>query len=357
MQIIKVIGLSKSELTECISTLGIKPFHAKQIWSWIYIHGVRDFSKMTNISLATREKLAKHLVINRPKISSMHKSSDGTIKWLLKFDDCNEVETVYIPEENRGTLCISSQIGCTLTCKFCHTGTQMLVRNLSAEELVQQIMIARDHFNEWPSPQENRVISNIVLMGMGEPLYNYDNVAKALKIIMDEEGISISRRKIILSTSGVTPQIERCAKELRVNLAISLHAVTNKLRNKLIPLNKKYPLEELISVCRDYQKISNSKRITFGYVMLKGINDSIEDAKKLVKLIRGIPSIINLIPFNSWEGCDFTSTEMPNIEAFSKVLTKSGHYAPIRTPRGQDIFAACGQLKSESMRLRKTDNR
>ncbi len=352
---IKIIGLSKQELIDRVSALDIRAFHAKQIWLWLYHYGKTNFQNMTNISFENREKLSKYFVINRPQISKMQKSSDGTIKWLLKFDDCNEVETVYIPETNRGTLCVSSQVGCTLTCKFCHTGTQLLVRNLSAGEIVQQVMVARDYFNEWGVVEGNRHISNIVMMGMGEPLYNYDNVAKALKIIMDEEGIAISRRKIILSTSGVVPKIEQCARELRVNLAVSLHAPTNELRNKLVPLNKKYPIEELIPLCKSYQKMSNSKRITFEYVMLKGVNDSIIHAKKLIKLIHGIPSIVNLIPFNSWQGSDFTSTSLDNIERFASILTKAGHYAPIRKPRGQDILAACGQLKSETIR-KKTIN-
>jgi 23S rRNA (adenine2503-C2)-methyltransferase len=351
---IKIIGLSRDQLVDSVTQLGEKPFRAKQLWSWIYNHGVTDFEQMTNISKATRQKFAQHFIIDRPKISQDHISSDGTRKWLLKFDDGHEAEMVYIPEEDRGTLCISSQIGCTLTCTFCHTGTQKLVRNLEPREIVQQIMVARDALNEWPSTQETRLISNIVFMGMGEPFYNYENVAIAIKIIMDKEGIALSRRRITVSTSGVVPQIERCGKELGVNLAISLHAVNNELRNQIVPLNKKYPLEELLPVCRNYQAVSNSRRMTFEYVMLKGVNDSLDDAKQLVKLIEGIPAIVNIIPFNPWPGTIYECSEQTRIDEFIKIVNKAGFSCPVRTPRGRDILAACGQLRSESLRASKS---
>ena len=351
---VHLVGLSKEDLSSLIaSKLTIKTYQVDQIWSWIYNKGVPDFDLMTNLSIANRATLKESFTLQRLKISNLQKSSDGTIKWLLKLDDGNEVETVYIPEEDRGTLCISSQVGCTLTCKFCHTGTQRLVRNLTSREIIEQVLAARDYLKEWPSTQKNRQISNVVLMGMGEPLYNYDNVSAAIKIIMDDDGIAISRRKITLSTSGVVPEIERCGSELRVNLAISLHAPNNEIRTQIMPINKKYPIEQLIDVCRKYQDLSNSRRITFEYVMLKGVNDSISNAKELGKLITGIQSIVNLIPFNPWPGSNFECSDRDTIRAFSDYLTRAGHYAPIRKTRGQDILAACGQLKSESLRLSK----
>ena len=281
-------------------------------------------------------------------------SIDGTRKWLLGFADGQEAETVHIPEEDRGTLCVSSQIGCTLTCRFCHTGTQRLVRNLSAAEILGQIMLARDALQEWPSPPDGRLISNIVMMGMGEPLYNYDNVAKALRIVMDGEGISISKRKITLSTAGVVPMIRRAGAELGVNLAISLHAVTDELRDRIVPINKKYPIAELMDACRSYPGLSNARRITFEYVMLKGVNDSPADARALIKLIEGVPAKVNLIPFNAWPGAPFECSSNAAIAAFSDIVFEAGYASPVRTPRGRDIMAACGQLKSESIRQRKT---
>lgn len=352
--LIPLIGLSREELVAAMNDLGEKPFRAKQIWNWVYNHGVKNFHEMTNVTKALQERLDQHFTLARPALSQDHHSLDGTRKWLLKFADGQEAETVHIPEESRGTLCVSSQIGCTLSCSFCHTGTQRLVRNLTAGEIVGQVMIARDALGEWPSTQETRFVSNIVMMGMGEPLYNYENVAKALKIIMDGEGISLSRRRITLSTSGVVPLIEQCGEELGVNLAISLHAVTNELRDKLVPLNKKYPIEMLLAACRSYPASSNSKRITFEYVMLKDINDSLADARRLVQLIRGIPAKVNLIPFNPWPGTEYECSSWTRIKAFAEIVNDAGYASPVRTPRGDDILAACGQLRSESIRASKS---
>jgi len=307
---------------------------------------------MTSLAKEFRSRLAERFVIGRPSVSADSLSEDGTRKWLLRFNDGQEVESVHIPEENRGTLCVSSQVGCTLTCRFCHTGTQGLVRNLSAAEILGQVMLARDCLGEWPSPKDDRLLSNIVMMGMGEPLYNYDNVAKALRIVMDHEGISISRRRITLSTAGVVPMIRRCGEELGVNLAVSLHAVTDELRDRLVPLNKKYPIAELLAALRDYPRLSNARRITFEYVMLKGVNDSPADARALVKSIAGIPAKINLIPFNPWPGAPFECSDWAVIERFGDIVNAAGYASPIRMPRGRDILAACGQLKSESQRVR-----
>lgn len=353
-QPINIIGLSKAALTEQVVGLGEKPFRAKQIWSWIYNRGVDDFAKMTNISTETREKFAKFFKISRPEISKDCISEDGTRKWLLKFEDGNEAEVVYIPEEDRGTLCISSQVGCALTCTFCHTGTQDLVRNLTPGEIVQQIMVARDALGEWPSTQEVRLISNIVFMGMGEPFYNYENVATAIKILTDEEGIALSRRRITVSTSGVVPRIEQCGRELGVNLAISLHAVTDELRDEIVPINKKYPIAQLLAACRDYPAVSNSRRMTFEYVMLKDVNDSLVEAKKLAQLIAGIPAIVNIIPFNPWPGTIYECSTQERIDEFVRLINKAGFPCPIRKPRGRDILAACGQLRSESLRKSKS---
>ncbi|MGB0672131.1 MAG: 23S rRNA (adenine(2503)-C(2))-methyltransferase RlmN, partial [Rhodospirillales bacterium] len=295
-----LVGLSRAELTDVLVNLGEKPFRAKQLWHWIYNRGFTDFEAMTDIGKGLRAKLTESYRIGRPGVATEQLSSDRTRKWLMRFDDGKEAECVFIPEEDRGALCISSQVGCTLTCKFCHTGTQTLVRNLTAPEIVGQLMLARDSYGEWPSTQDERLLSNIVMMGMGEPLFNYDNVAKALTIIMDGEGIALSKRRITLSTAGVVPMIRRCGAELGVNLAISLHAVTDELRDHLIPLNKKYPLKELLQACREYPGANNARRITFEYVMLQGVNDSDDDARRLVKLIEGIPAKINLIPFNEW---------------------------------------------------------
>ena len=308
---------------------------------------------MTNLAKPFRERLAERYELRRPAIATARSSIDGTRKWLLRFDDGQEAETVHIPESDRGTLCVSSQVGCTLTCSFCHTGTQRLVRNLSAAEIVGQVMIARDALGEWPSPKEDRQLTNIVLMGMGEPLYNFENVAAAMKIVMDPEGLAISRRKITLSTSGVVPMIARVGAELGVNLAVSLHAVTDELRNRLVPLNRKYPIAELLEACRTYPGSSNARRITFEYVMLKGINDSPAEARELVRLLKGIPAKVNLIPFNPWPGAPHECSTDAAIAAFSEIVFNAGYSAPVRTPRGRDIAAACGQLKSESVRARR----
>lgn len=349
-----IIGLSRSELEQSLKELSMPRFRADQVWIWLYHHGVRSFENMANISKAHRELLDTHFKISRQTISKAQSSRDGTQKWLLKFEDNQEAEVVHIPEQDRGTLCVSSQVGCTLTCTFCHTGTQTLVRNLTPSEIVGQVIAAKDVFGEWPTPQANRHISNIVLMGMGEPLYNYENVAKALKIIMDHQGLSISRRRITLSTSGVVPMIRKCGEELGVNLAISLHAVNNPLRDKIVPLNKKYPLEELLAACREYPGLSNSKRITFEYVMLKDVNDSDADARELVRIIKGIPAKINLIPFNPWPGSPFERSTNKRIQAFGDIVNRAGYASPVRTPRGEDILAACGQLKSASQRASKS---
>ncbi len=302
-----------------------------------------------------RERLAAAYVVRRPAVSRALESVDGTRKWLLRFPDGQEVETVHIPEEDRGTLCVSSQVGCTLTCKFCHTGTQRLVRNLEPGEIVGQVMVARDALGEWPSPAEDRQLTNIVLMGMGEPLYNYDAVATALRIVMDQEGLSLSKRKITLSTSGVVPAIKRCGAELGVNLAISLHAVTDELRDVLVPLNKKYPIAELLDACRNYPGSSNARRITFEYVMLKGVNDTPAEARALVSLLRGIPAKVNLIPFNPWPGAPYECSTREAIKQFSDIVFEAGYSSPVRTPRGQDIMAACGQLKSDSVKKRRSE--
>jgi 23S rRNA (adenine2503-C2)-methyltransferase len=351
---IELIGLDRAELEAELARVGEPPFRARQLWHWIYHRGATDFALMTTLAKSFRADLAERYVVSRPRAVVDRQSIDGTRKWLLGFADGQEAETVHIPEEDRGTLCVSSQIGCTLTCRFCHTGTQRLVRNLSAAEILGQIMLARDSLQEWPSPPDGRLISNIVMMGMGEPLYNYDNVAKALRIIMDGEGISISKRKITLSTAGVVPMIRRAGAELGVNLAISLHGVTDELRDKIVPINKKYPIAELMDACRSYPGLSNARRITFEYVMLKGVNDSPADARALIKLIEGVPAKVNLIPFNAWPGAPFECSSNAAITAFSDIVFEAGYASPVRTPRGRDIMAACGQLKSESIRQRKT---
>ena len=349
----ELVGLSREELAAALAGLGEKPFRAGQLWHWIYWRGVTDFAAMTTLSKQFRARLADHFVVGRPGVSRDLTSFDGTRKWLLKFADGNEAETVLIPEEDRGTVCVSSQVGCTLTCKFCHTGTQKLVRNLSAAEIVAQVMVTRDSVGEWPSPADgNRLISNIVLMGMGEPLFNYDNVAKALRIIMDGEGIAISKRRITLSTAGVVPMIRRTGVELGVNLAISLHATNDETRDAIMPINKKYPLAELMQALREYPT-TNARRITFEYAMLKGVNDSPAEARQLAKLVEGIPAKFNLIPFNPWPGAPYETSSDAAIKKFSDILFESGYSAPVRTPRGRDILAACGQLRSESQRLRK----
>ncbi|MGC2202218.1 MAG: 23S rRNA (adenine(2503)-C(2))-methyltransferase RlmN [Stellaceae bacterium] len=350
-----LVGLGREALAAEVAAFGAEPFRARQLWHWIYHRGVTDFAAMTSLSKPLRERLAAHYELRRPAISRSLASVDGTRKWLLRFADGEEVETVHIPEADRGTLCISSQVGCTLTCSFCHTGTQRLVRNLTAEEIVAQVMIARDALGEWPSPQDERQVTNIVLMGMGEPLYNYESVAAALKTIMDPEGLSISRRKITLSTSGVVPMIRRCGEELAVNLAVSLHAVRDDVRDRLVPLNRKHPIAELLDACRTYPGASNARRITFEYVMLRGVNDSPSDARELVRLLAGIPAKVNLIPFNPWPGAPFECSSNATMETFSDIVFAAGYSAPIRTPRGRDILAACGQLKSASVRLRRSE--
>ncbi|MDB5409094.1 MAG: rlmN [Rhodospirillales bacterium] len=367
-----LIGLSREELLAEMASIGAAPFRANQLWHWIYHRGVTDFAAMTSLAKSFREQLAEAYVVGRPEVSRALASIDGTRKWLLRFPDGQEIETVHIPEDDRGTLCVSSQVGCTLTCKFCHTGTQRLVRNLDAAEIVGQIMVARDGLQEWPlaaearpprpagprpseQEAEDRQLTNIVMMGMGEPLYNFEAVAKALRIVMDHEGLSISKRKITLSTSGIVPMIERCGAELGVNLAISLHAVRNDLRDELVPINKKYPIAELLAACRTYPGSSNARRITFEYVMLKGVNDSPAEARELVRLLRGIPAKVNLIPFNPWPGAPYECSSNAAIKAFSDIVFEAGYSSPVRTPRGQDIMAACGQLKSDSIKQRRSE--
>ena len=354
---VDLLGLDIDALTEAVKAEGLPAFRARQIWRWVWRHGVTEFSDMTDLGKPVRETLAARFIISRPRVTSRQVSKDGTIKWLLKFPDGNEAETVYIPEDDRGTLCISSQVGCTLTCSFCHTGTQKLVRNLTVAEITGQIMLAMDELGEWPATQDGRKLTNIVLMGMGEPLFNYDHVATAMRITMSNEGIGLSKRRITLSTSGVVPEIFRTGEELGVNLAISLHAVRDELRNELVPINRKYPLEVLVDACRRYPGLSNARRITWEYVMLDGVNDSDDDAKALIKLIRGIPSKINLIPFNPWPGSVYTCSSKTRIDRFSKIVMNAGYASPVRTPRGQDILAACGQLKSASERARRQSTR
>jgi 23S rRNA (adenine2503-C2)-methyltransferase len=346
-----LVGLSREQLADELASIGEKPFRAKQLWHWVYHQGETDFAKMTTLAKPFRSKLAELYRVSRPEISREQRSEDGTRKWLTKFDDGQEVEAVFIPEDDRGAVCISSQVGCSLTCTFCHTGTMQMVRNLTPGDIVGQFMVARDSYDEWPTPKDGgRMISNIVMMGMGEPLLNYDNVATALKIIMDHEGLSLSKRRITLSTSGVVPMMEKCGEDLGVNLAVSLHAVRDDLRDVLVPINKKYPLKELMRACRTYPGSNNARRITFEYVMLKGINDTVEDAKELLRLIKGIPAKFNLIPFNPWPGSQYECSSNNAIHRFSDILNDGGYSAPVRTPRGRDIQAACGQLKSDSER-------
>jgi len=360
---INLVGLTREALKEALITAGSPEKQVKmrlgQLWQWIYEKGVRDFEKMTNLSKDYRAFLAEHFVIAIPEVVSKQVSTDGTRKYLVRIAGGHEVETVYIPESDRGTLCISSQVGCTLTCSFCHTGTQKLVRNLTAGEIIGQVMLARDDLGEWPAPGRNpatsaRLLSNIVLMGMGEPLYNFENVRDAMKIAMDPEGIQLSRRRITLSTSGVVPEIARTATEIGCLLAVSFHATTDAVRDKLVPINKRWNIEVLLDALRDYPKASNSERITFEYVMLKGINDSDADAHRLVELIKGIPAKVNLIPFNPWPGAPYERSSNNRINAFSEIVYQAGYASPVRRPRGEDIFAACGQLKSATERARKS---
>jgi len=357
-----LIGLSRDELSERLADIGVQAAQRKmrvqQLWHWIYFRGAKTFDEMTSVSKDTRAKLTERFTVDRPQIVAEQISSDGTRKWLLRLPsgDSNErpheIECVYIPETDRGTLCVSSQVGCTLNCAFCHTGTQRLVRNLTAGEIVVQVMAARDRLKDWADRENGtRLVTNIVMMGMGEPLYNFEAVRDALLIVADNEGISISRRRITLSTSGVVPNIKRTGEEIGVMLAISLHAVRNELRNELVPLNRKYPIADLLQACRDYPGASNARRITFEYVMLKGVNDSMEEAKLLVELLKGIPAKINLIPFNPWPGTRYECSDWDQIEKFSEYIFNAGYSSPVRTPRGRDILAACGQLKSETEKL------
>lgn len=347
-----LVGLSRAEIFETLSEFSVERYRADQIYSWIYAKGAREFESMTNLSKDLRSRLTESFRIDRPDITVDQKSVDGTRKWLLGFHDGNAAETVHIPESDRGTLCVSSQVGCTLTCAFCHTGTQRLVRNLEPGEIVGQIMLARDQLDEWPAGKESKGLTNIVMMGMGEPLYNYDNVKKALEIAMDGDGVAISKRRITLSTSGVVPMIEQCGEELGVMLAISLHAVTDDVRDKLVPINRKWPIAELLRACRNYPGVRNARRITFEYVMLKGVNDSEADARELCRLIEGIPAKINMIPFNPWPGSVFECSSKETIRKFARIVERAGYVATVRTPRGSDILAACGQLKTASARLR-----
>jgi 23S rRNA (adenine2503-C2)-methyltransferase len=368
-----LIGLSREELAAALVSAGVPQrqvrMRVQQLWHWLYVRGVSRFEEMFNISRELRGLLAEHFSIARPEIVEEQISADGTRKWLFRFPPRGagrpvEIETVYIPEEGRGTLCVSSQVGCTLTCSFCHTGTQKLVRNLTAEEILAQLMTARDRLGDFPDrdtpdgaivPSEGRKITNVVMMGMGEPLYNFDAVKQALLIASDGDGLSLSKRRITLSTSGVVPEIARTGAEIGVMLAISLHAVRDELRDELVPINRKYPLKELLAACRAYPGLSNARRITFEYVMLKGVNDSLEDARELVRLLKGIPAKINLIPFNPWPGSRYECSDWETIERFADYINSAGYASPIRTPRGRDILAACGQLKSESERMKKTE--
>jgi 23S rRNA (adenine2503-C2)-methyltransferase len=357
-----LVGMTREAMREALIAAGTSEKQAKmrtnQLWQWVYHWGVRDFDQMTNLAKDYRKLLAENFVIELPEVVTKQVSSDGTRKYLVRIAGGHEVEIVYIPEEDRGTLCISSQVGCTLTCSFCHTGTQKLVRNLTASEIIGQVMLARDDLGEWPVPgapkDETRLLSNIVLMGMGEPLYNFENVRDAMKIAMDGEGIALGRRRITLSTSGVVPEIARTANEIGCLLAVSFHATTDAVRDVLVPVNKKWNIETLLNALREYPKATNSERITFEYVMLKGVNDTDEDAHRLVKLLDGIPAKVNLIPFNEWPGAPYERSSNNRIRAFATILMNAGYASPIRTPRGEDIMAACGQLKSATERARKS---
>ncbi|MBO6826979.1 MAG: 23S rRNA (adenine(2503)-C(2))-methyltransferase RlmN [Sneathiella sp.] len=356
-----LVGMDRKDIAAALIEAGepekSAKMRARQLFHWLYYRGATSFDDMTSISKDLRARLPEHFTVDRPEITSLQKSVDGTRKWLVKFPDGQEVESVHIPEEDRGALCVSSQVGCTLTCTFCHTGTMKLVRNLTAGEIISQMMVARDTINEWPSPKGNRMISNIVMMGMGEPLLNYDNVAKALKIIMDGGGISLSKRRITLSTSGIVPKIYQCGEELGVNLAISLHAVNDEVRDVLVPINKRHPIKELLKACKDYPASNNARRITFEYVMLDGINDSPADARELVRLLKDIPAKVNLIPFNPWPGSDYKRSSNNAIHRFAKIVNDAGYSSPVRVPRGEDIMAACGQLKTESTKMSAAEKR
>jgi 23S rRNA (adenine2503-C2)-methyltransferase len=365
-----LVGLSRTELAAALGEIGVPPaqrkMRAQQLWHWLYVRGATAFDVMTSVSKELRAELNRHFTLDRPEVAAEQVSVDGTRKWLLRLpgesnERPHEVECVYIPETGRGTLCLSSQVGCTLNCSFCHTGTQRLVRNLTAGEIVGQVLLARDRLGDWPGlapppgaivPTDGgRFVTNIVMMGMGEPLYNFEAVRDGLLVVADNEGIAISKRKITLSTSGVVPNIARTGEEIGVMLAVSLHAVRDDLRNELVPLNRKYPIAELLEACRNYPGLTNAKRITFEYVMLKGVNDSAADARALVRLLKGIPAKINLIPFNPWPGTVYACSEWDDIERFSEVVFNAGYSSPVRTPRGRDILAACGQLKSATEKL------
>ena len=369
-----LVGLTRAELADALGSIGVaesqRKMRVQQLWHWLYLRGVQSFGEMTSVSKELRARLDAQFTLARPEVVAEQVSVDGTRKWLLRLpsehpgERPHEVECVYIPEVDRGTLCLSSQVGCTLNCSFCHTGTQRLVRNLTPGEIVGQIMVARDRLGEWPGAERargdglptegDRLVTNVVMMGMGEPLYNFEAVRDAIGVVADGDGLSISKRRITLSTSGVVPMIARAGAEIGAMLAVSLHAVRDDLRNDLVPLNRKYPIAELLQACRDYPGLSNARRITFEYVMLKDVNDSLADAKALVKLLKGIPAKINLIPFNPWPGTAYECSEWEQIEKFSEVVFNAGYASPVRTPRGRDILAACGQLKSESTRDRRT---
>ena len=354
---VSLVGLTREEIKDSLIKFDIPDqqinMRVNQVWGWIYNKGVSSIDEMTTLSLGLREELKKHHNLNRPVISDEQTSEDGTKKWLLKFNDGSEIETVFIPDDERGTLCVSSQVGCTLNCTFCHTGTQRLVRNLSSQEIISQVVVAKDSLEEWC--EEPRKITNIVMMGMGEPLYNFEGVRDGILTMSDDAGLSISKRKITLSTSGIVPKIKMAGDEIGSMLAISLHATNNDLRNEIVPINKKYPIEELLEACRNYPGLSNSKRITFEYVMLKGVNDSEAEARDLVKLISGIPAKINLIPFNSWPGSSYECSDWDQIEKFGDIVNRGGYASPIRMPRGEDISAACGQLKSDTKKVRASE--
>ncbi|HET6534588.1 MAG TPA: 23S rRNA (adenine(2503)-C(2))-methyltransferase RlmN [Sphingomicrobium sp.] len=357
---VELVGLSKDRTREAFAAAGLEPkqakLRAKQVWHWIYNRGVSDFTAMSDIAKPQRGWFAERFVISRPEVVEAQISSDGTRKWLLRTHDGHDFEMVFIPDADRGTLCVSSQVGCTLNCRFCHTGTMALVRNLEPAEIVGQVMLARDALGEWPSQPEGRMLTNIVMMGMGEPLYNFDNVRDSLKIVMDGDGLGLSRRRITLSTSGVVPMMARAGKEVGVNLAVSLHAVTKEIRDEIVPLNRKYGIDQLLEACAAYPGANNARRITFEYVMLKGKNDSDEDARGLVRLIRKykLPAKVNLIPFNPWPGAPYECSDPERIRAFSNIIFEAGISAPVRTPRGRDIDAACGQLKTAAQRKRRS---
>ena len=359
MSPIPLIGLSFDGLKAALADAGVPEkaigMRARQLWNWIYVHGARDFASMSNLAKDFRSAMAARFSLTLPEIVTEQISNDGTRKWLLRGTGGAEFETVFIPEPGRGTLCVSSQVGCTLNCRFCHTGTQRLVRNLTPEEIVGQVMIARNALGDWPSTGENRRLTNVVMMGMGEPLYNFDNVKASLAIVADGDGLALSKRRITLSTAGVVPMIKRAGEEIGSSLAISLHAARDEVRDIIVPLNRKYPIAELLQACRDYPGVSNARRITFEYVMLKGVNDSLADARELVRVIKAIPAKINLIPFNPWPGAPYECSDWEQIEKFADVVNRAGYASPVRTPRGRDIMAACGQLKSESIKQRASE--